>query len=95
MGRRALGPGVPFDHVLVSAVFDGRQVRGNLAPGDVWEITRQLAARGFSDGQIAYRTGYSRRQIFRIRRGLNIPAACRGKNQRTRPIQDQPSVTKK
>lgn len=95
MGRRALGPGAPFDHVLVGAVLDGRTVRGRLASGDVWEITRQLAIRGFSDGQIAYRTGYGRRQILRIRQGLDIPALCYGTNQQTRPIHDEPSVGKR
>jgi DNA invertase Pin-like site-specific DNA recombinase len=48
---------------------------GPVYPTDAEEIVRRLAARRFSDGQIAYRLGCWRRTVYRIRKRANIPAA--------------------
>lgn len=93
MGRRRLGP-APFDEIAVAAAVRGT-VLGRLAPGDVWEIVRRMAAAGFSDGQIAYRIGYTLRQVLRIRTGLGIPSPCRGRSGLTRPVPDAPTVLKR
>ncbi len=66
----------PYDDVLVQAVVAG-QLAENPYPADAEEIVRRLVARKFSDGQIAFRLGRTKRTVERIRRRLGIPAALR------------------
>lgn len=46
-----------------------------LRDDDRSEVTRRMAALGYSDGQIAWALGCTRRSVLRIRDKLGIPAA--------------------
>ena len=81
-----------FDHVVVGQVVSGQPVRGVIGTGSIREIVRILAAAGFSDGQIAYRVGCTRRTVGRHRTVLGIEAPCKGLSGLTRPIQGEPAV---
>lgn len=64
-----------YDDVFVSAVVNGWCITGKAYPSDAMEIVRRMAARGHSDGQIAYRLNCWRRTVTRIRMRNNIPPA--------------------
>jgi hypothetical protein len=91
VGRRALAPGLPFDPVVVDLLVAGRSVPGLVAPADVWEAVRRLVRDDFSDGQIALRVRYTRRQIIRIRKAYGLKAPNRGLGYVTR-LRDEPSI---
>lgn len=75
-----------FDAVVVYRLVLGDRPDARTRPPDATEATRRLAALGYSDGQIAYRLGYTRRQVVRIRARLGIAAALGvGGNRWTRP----------
>ena len=81
------------DDVVVGQVVSGQPVAGVIDTGSVREIVRILAAAGFSDGQIAYRIGCTRRTVGRHRAALGIVAPCRYLSGLTRPVQGEPTVT--
>lgn len=81
------------DDVVVRTVVSGQAVTGVIDTGSVREIVRDLAAAGFSDGQIAYRIGCTRRTVARHRVALGIEAPCKGLCGSTRPVQGEPTVT--
>lgn len=81
-----------YDPIAVERLVAGRHA-GTPTAADGWEAVRRLARMGFTDGQIALRTGYTRRSAWRIRTALGIPAVLRanGANQYDRPV-PEPSV---
>lgn len=64
-----------YDRVVVERLVAGDHPGEPLRPADAGEATRQLVRRGFDDGQIAARLGYTRRHVLRIRQLLGIPPA--------------------
>lgn len=82
-----------FDHVVVGQVVSGQPVTGVIDTGSIREIVRILATAGFSDGQIAYRVGCTRRTVARHRTALSIEAPCKGLSGLTRPVHNEPTVT--
>lgn len=93
MGGRPGLLAASFDHVVVGQVVNGHPVAGVIGTGSVREIVRILAAAGFSDGQIAYRIGCTRRTVGRHRAALGIVAPCKGLSGLTRPVHNEPTVT--
>jgi hypothetical protein len=75
-----------FDTVIVDRLVGGQRPSALITAADAAEATRRLAARGYSDGQIAARLGFRRRSVHRIRKRLGIPAALTpNDNRHTRP----------
>jgi len=83
-----------FDEVAVMRLVKGLHVGGHVRPEDAAEAVRRLACDGYSDGQIAYRLGYSRRGIVRIRQRRNIPPALTPMQNRYDRIHDAPNRPK-
>lgn len=74
-----------YDEILVESIVNGERVRGTIRPADRREVTRRMALREFTDGQIAERLGCTRRTVLRNRQILNVPASLPlGGNQQTR-----------
>lgn len=75
-----------FDEVVVLELMAGRAVT-RVRRADTAEATRRLARLGYTDGQIAYRLGCTRRAVWRIRVRHGIPAAVTPRdNGLTRPV---------
>lgn len=72
---RARTTELEYDPIAVDRLVKGEHGDGTPTAADGWEAVRRLNALGFSDGQVAYRTGYSRRNVAYIRGQLGIPAA--------------------
>lgn len=87
---RAFTDYTDFDEVVVERLVAGRPAVGRVRPADAGEVIRRLAGLGYSDGQIAFRLGYWRRSVGRIRRYLGVPAALpsTGINRNNRPHDD-------
>jgi hypothetical protein len=64
-----------FDEVVVQRIVDGYRVGAPIPAAEAAEAVKRLARAGYDDGQIAYRLGFRRRSVFRIRQRRNIPAA--------------------
>lgn len=70
-----------FDEVLVDRIVAGDRAGCPISAAEAAEAVRILAGRGYNDGQIAYRLGFTRRSVIRIRRRRGIAAALpRGSN---------------
>lgn len=80
MSRRPTDYGT-FDHAVVATILSGAwRPRGAhvLDPADTAEVVRRLAARHYSDGQIAYVLGSPRRTVLRIRHRLGLAPGWEG-----------------
>jgi hypothetical protein len=64
-----------FDEVMVDRIVAGDRLGAPIPAAKAAEAVRRLARAGFDDGQIAYRLGFRRRSVVRIRRRRDIPAA--------------------
>lgn len=64
-----------FDEVVVERIVNGRRVGAPIGAPEAAEAVRRLARVGFSDGQIAFRIGFTRRAVQRIRSRRGVPAA--------------------
>lgn len=64
-----------FDEVLVERIVNGDRVGVPIPAAEAAEAVRILAGRGYDDGQIAHRLGFTRRSVVRIRRRRGIPGA--------------------
>jgi hypothetical protein len=64
-----------FDEVIVLRVVCGERLGTPIPAAEAAEAVRRLAQRGYDDGQIAYRLGFRRRSVVRIRQRRGIPAA--------------------
>lgn len=89
-GRR-LTDYTAFDEVVVRRLTDGCSPGGKVTAADRGEVTRRLAARGYSDGQIAYPLGLTRRSVLRIRIRLGIPAALTPRQNHYHLMHDAPT----
>lgn len=76
-----------YDEIVVSVLASGGRLPGRIAPADAWEATRRLAARGYSDGQIAVIVNRTRTHVRRIRSAMGVPAPCLGLGGSTRPVE--------
>lgn len=84
-----------FDVVVVDRLVAGQRPGAPISAADAAEATRRLAARGYSDGQIAARLGFTRRSVIRIRNRLGIAAALTpAENQHAR-LHDAPNRPRK
>jgi hypothetical protein len=74
------------DEVLVERIIRGEHHPGRVRLAESVEVVRRMAARGYSDGQIAYRLGRPVRSVLRTRARHGIPAALPrgGANQHSR-----------
>lgn len=81
-GRPRADDGIP-DPVLVDRLVTGRGYAGRVSAADGHEAVRRLHALGMTDGQIGCCTGYTRRNVTRIRVLLGLAAvlAADGSNQ--------------
>lgn len=64
-----------YDDVIVRDLMAGRPCALPASPADCAEAVRRLALALYSDGQIAYLMGKTRRTVLRIRQRHNIPPA--------------------
>jgi hypothetical protein len=75
-----------YDEAIVDRLTAGHRPGALITAPDAAEVTRRLAAHGYSDRQIAARLGFTRRSVIRIRHRLGIPTTLNpGDNQHTRP----------
>src|ERR1700755_3410597 len=89
MSRTVTDP-ARHDPVVVRCLAAGQRVQGRVCPADAWEATRRLAARGYSDSQIAELVQRTQRTVLRIRAALGVPAPCRGLSGYERPVNPVP-----
>lgn len=84
-----------FDEVAVQRLMSGEELqshhRSPIRAVDVAEAVRRLAGDGYSDGQIAYLIGYTRRSIIRIRQRRGVRPALTPMQNRYDRIHDTPN----
>lgn len=80
-----------YDPINVAAILCTNRVHRNVHPTDRIEVIRRLAARKWSDGQIAYKLDMWRRSVSRIRSQYGIPGLPVGTSGASRPVQNVPT----
>jgi hypothetical protein len=80
-----------FDEVAVQRLVREIRISEPITAADAAEAVRRLARDGYSDGQIAYKLGFHRRSIVRIRQRLKIRAALTPMQNRFDRIHDSPN----
>lgn len=81
-----------YDQVLVDLIVANRHPAGEkIGAAEAAHAVRRLVERRFTDGQIAYRLGTSRRRVHRIRKRWGIPAVLAPSTNGTHQHVDAPT----
>lgn len=80
-----------FDEVVVERLVRGFHPGELIRAAEAAEAVRRLARLDYSDGQIAYRLGMTRRSVVRIRARRSIPAALTPRQNHHHLLHDAPT----